>query len=103
MYDEVMDFLNVYYLTSNNIKENDYWNVELFNQKVYTIWAIEELRKEVEKNKNESPIFTIENFISKMDEYSCKNIKTSTIFSVARDVGMYVLDEIIFRRENHLL
>ena len=53
MYDEVMDFLNVYYLTSNNIKENDYWNVELFNQKVYTIWAIEELRKEVEKNKEQ--------------------------------------------------
>ena len=103
MYDEVMDFLNVYYLTSNNIKENDYWNVELFNQKVYTIWAIEELRKEVEKNKNESPILIIEDFISKMDEYSCKNIETSSIFSVARDVGMYVLDEMIFRKENKLL
>ena len=98
-----MDFLNVYYLTSNNIKENDYWNVELFNQKVYTIWAIEELRKEVEKNKNESPILVIEDFIQKMDKYSCKNIKTSAIFSVARDVGMYVLDEMIFRKENKLL
>lgn len=103
MYDEVMDFLNTFYLMSLDIKEGDYWNTELFTQKVYTIWAIEEIRKAIENDQDESPILIIEDFISKMDEYSCKNIKISAIFSVARDAGMYVLDEIIFRRENHLL
>lgn len=45
------------------------------------------------KSHNTMPqSIAIEEFAKKMDDYSCLNLRTSSIFSVAHDVAMYFLD-----------
>ncbi len=66
-----------------------------FAQKSYSKWAATELISELEKQPDSPPLITIENFMEKMDRYSCLNSKTSYIFSVARDVSEYIVDMLI--------
>lgn len=63
----------------------------------YKRWAIMELRAYIKKNKNRPVIETIESFCYKMDCYACesKNGNSNFMFSIARDVGIDVLDAII--------
>lgn len=63
-----------------------------FDQISYSIWATGELLRYVLKRRTIPPIDAIEEFISKMDGYSCLNGKSSYIFSVAHDVAEDILD-----------
>ena len=63
-----------------------------FKQSSYSIWAANEIMKYVKEHKSMPTIDAIEDFIRKMDEYSCMNPDSSFIFSVAHDIAEDILD-----------
>lgn len=66
-----------------------------FEQRSYQRWAVDEILRAIEKSNSAPPIVAVEDFIRKMDEFSCKNHRTSIIFSVAYDVATDILDLLI--------
>lgn len=58
----------------------------------YTRSAAIELLMYIKKHNTTPQIIAIEEFARKMDEYSCNDLRTSAIFSIAHDVAMYFLD-----------
>lgn len=64
--------------------------------RVYREVAIKEL-KELLRTSNKPAIQAVEEYIRKMDRYSCNNINTSWMFSIARDVGVEVLDQMLMK------
>ncbi len=65
-----------------------------FDQLSYHNWAVEEIIQEIEKS-DMPPMLVVEEFINKMDDYSCNNRKNSRMFSIAKDAGEWVLDVLI--------
>lgn len=47
------------------------------------------------KRKNTPPLIIIERFRDQMDDYSCRNIHTSYMFSVAKDMAEWIIDLLI--------
>lgn len=67
------------------------WKNDLyFQQHSYQKWAVAEIIKYVSQS-NEPAIDAIEEFVAKMDEFSCCEGDTF-MFSVAHDVGIAILD-----------
>lgn len=55
-------------------------------------WAINDLLEYI-LARPETPVFlAVEEYAKMMDNYSCKNVKYSYVFSVANDVAISVLD-----------
>ena len=50
MEDKVLDLLIEYYLNLNPVGKKEYWNEDIFEQKVYTAWGVMEIYNEI-KNK----------------------------------------------------
>lgn len=71
------------------------WQKKEFQYETYSIWAAKELLVELSKNKNLPPLFVLERFRDKMDDYACLNKKNSFIFSVAKDTAEYLIDQLI--------
>lgn len=90
MYDEIL-FSIIEYVADLNMPKN-HWNKELFEQRCYSIWAAKELYYELAKNDDKPAETVIEEFIDRMDKYSCKNIETSFMFSVAKDTALDIYD-----------
>lgn len=64
-----------------------------FKQSSYSIWAANEVLNYIREHESIRPTsIVIEDFIRKMDEYSCKNSINSFIFSVAHDIAEDILD-----------
>lgn len=68
---------------------------EWFRQVSYSRWAVGEIMKSIEESRFTPPIMVVEDFIRKMDDFSCRNKKTSIIFSVAHDMAENILDVLI--------
>ena len=68
--------------------------------RVYRDVAIKELQ-ELLRTSNKPAIQVVEDFIQRMDRYSCNNINTSWMFSIAKDVGMDALDELLTKGAWH--
>lgn len=68
-----------------------------FEQLSYSRWAANELLNCVMKQSSKTPVKVIEEFISKMDMYSCMNSNASFMFSVAHDTAEDILD--VFLKE----
>ena len=101
--DEEFEILLLEYYTNLSEPSNkEYWKKELFEQKVYTKWAIKEIIREV-WNSNKPILETVENFITRMNEYSMKDKKTSHIFSIAYDAAMDLYDQMLYLKEELLL
>ncbi len=66
-----------------------------FKQVSYSRWAIDEIVKSIEASRSVPPVVVVEKFIRKMDDFSCRNDKTSIIFSVAHDMAENILDILI--------
>ncbi|MBO7450944.1 MAG: hypothetical protein J6U54_11325 [Clostridiales bacterium] len=62
--------------------------------RVYRDVAIQELR-ELLRTSNKPAIQTVEEYIQKADRYSSNNLNSSWMFSIAKDVGLEVLDELL--------
>lgn len=69
-----------------------FWQKPNFKQNSYTKWAANELLECIRNRPTTSVIVTIEEFIRKMDRYSCMNLKNSYMFSVAHDTAEDILD-----------
>ena len=65
MENKVLDLLIEYYLNLNPVGEKEYWNEDIFEQKVYTAWGVMEIYNEIKNNPDTLPIEVVENFASK--------------------------------------
>ncbi|MBR1703147.1 MAG: hypothetical protein IJ716_14565 [Lachnospiraceae bacterium] len=61
----------------------------------YAQWARKEIIEAVRNNPDIPASEIIERFAGRMDRYSCMDSKTSLIFSIAHDVALDMLDELI--------
>lgn len=68
---------------------------EYFEQRSYQKWAVNEILKSIKDSEVIPPVMVVENFIRKMDDFSCKNQKTSIIFSTAHDIAEDILDVLL--------
>lgn len=76
-----------------DIKEPKWnWRMSRFEQCSYSRWAANEVLKYVRSHRDISPIMAIEEFIAKMDYFSCLNPNSSYSFSVAHDIAEDILD-----------
>lgn len=71
---------------------------DLFEQLSYEKWALKELLEYVSKRQG-GLYSAVEEFCKQMNEYSCRNKKTSRMFSAAYDAAMNILDVIIKEEE----
>lgn len=58
----------------------------------YNRWAADEILRSIEESGSVPPVMVVEDFIRRMDDFSCRNGKGSTIFSVAHDMAENILD-----------
>lgn len=80
---------------SYDLKEPTYCcNKELFKQRSFSIWAVNELHRFVEERDYMDPVDAVVLFSKMMDDYSTYN-KEGLRFSVAYDVAMNVMDILI--------
>ena len=68
------------------------YHKEYFKQWSYSKWAAGELITAILDNPDVPPLFTIEDFILKMNKYSCVDGRDDNMFSVAYDVGYDIYD-----------
>lgn len=54
-----------------------------------------ELLIRLNNNRDIPPLITLENFEELMDEYACKNISNSFLFSCAKDMTRWIIDLLI--------
>lgn len=76
----------------------DYWDKDLFQQQVYSIWAVDELYLELTKHPERNQEEILEDFVKRMDQYALINSKKSRMFSIAKDTALDIIDQIITRR-----
>lgn len=70
------------------------YSVIEFAQDSYCKTTYLELIDLLKKNKDMPPIVLIEDYVKKMEKYSCANEFSSFMFAVSHDVAEYVLDEL---------
>lgn len=70
-------------------------NIEMYS---YSVWAIEEILKASVRYPDMSELGLICLMSSKFDSYSCMDPRSSYMFSVAKDVSDYILDELLDER-----
>ena len=71
------------------------WYNDSFISNSYSIWAAKELLTRLNNNRDIPPLITLENFEELMDEYACKNINNSFLFSCAKDMTRWIIDLLI--------
>lgn len=64
-------------------------------QTSYSRWAIREIMVRLIKDRTTPPLIVIEQFRDQMDDYSCRNLYTSYMFSVAKDTAEWIIDLLI--------
>lgn len=75
-------------------------NDKHFVRNSYFNAAVNLLLKMIDESKISPAAIIAEDFIKKMDEYSCESRNNSNIFSIAKDAGEWVLDNIIYLQSN---
>ena len=73
----------------------DWWYSNSFVNNSYSIWVAKELLTRLNNNRDIPPLITLENFEELMDEYACKNINNSFLFSCAKDMTRWIIDLLI--------
>lgn len=69
------------------------WPEYYFKERSYSRWIANEILERIKKQTSISPIDIIEDFINKLDNWSCvddkiwPNVKPEEIFSIARDTA----------------
>lgn len=83
------------YCLKQSIKNRVDWYGDSFISNSYSIWAAKELLIRLNSNRDIPPLITLENFEELMDEYACKNINNSFLFSCAKDMTRWIIDLLI--------
>lgn len=74
-------------------KEVSRFMTDRFEQRAYSLWAIEEIIRILDTDDSKHPVDLISDFADRMDTYACTgNKEVSWIFSIAYDVAMNALD-----------
>lgn len=78
------------------------WNGEKFRQASYASWAAVEFYKYICRIEC-LEWSDLEWYVDLMNDLSCKNINTSYVFSVAKDISEDILDYVVsnYERRNH--
>ena len=84
-----------YCLKQSRKNRVDWWYSDSFVSNSYSIWAAKELLTRLNNNRDIPPLITLENFEELMDEYACKNINNSFLFSCAKDTTRWIIDLLI--------
>lgn len=71
------------------------WRGYSLAQESYSRWAAREILVRLIKNNTTPPLIVIEQFRDQMDDYSCRNLHTSYMFSVAKDMAEWIIDLLI--------
>lgn len=71
------------------------WYSDNFVGNSYSIWAAKELLTRLDNNRDIPPLITLENFEELMDEYACKNVNNSFLFSCAKNMTRWIIDLLI--------
>lgn len=58
----------------------------------YSVWAAREILRYVGARYDTPPLISLDDFIEKMDDWSCRNGKQSYMFSVAHDIAQDIYD-----------
>lgn len=58
----------------------------------YSVWAAKEVLKYVGARYDTPPLISLDDFITKMDDWSCRNGEKSYMFSVAHDIAQDIYD-----------
>lgn len=83
------------YCLKQSRKKRVDWYGDSFISNSYSIWAAKELLIRLNNNRDIPPLITLENFEELMDEYACKNINNSFLFSCAKDMTRWIIDLLI--------
>lgn len=83
------------YCLKQSRKNRTDWYSDSFISNSYFIWAAKELLIRLNNNRDIPPLITLENFEELMDEYVCKNINNSFLFSCAKDMTRWIIDLLI--------
>lgn len=68
---------------------------DLFAQRSYQKWAVDEIIKSIEESKSIPPITVLDDFIRKMNDFACRGGEGGFIFSVAYDIAIEILNIVI--------
>lgn len=79
------------YIRTHNYNPKSNIRKDCFEQVSYSSWAANQLLLEVMARPLTPPDTIIEEFAWRMDYYSCINVKTSRIFSIAKDTAEDIL------------
>ena len=71
------------------------WYSDSFISNSYSILSSKDLLTRLKNNRDIPPLITLENFEELMDEYACKNINNSFLFSCAKDMTRWIIDLLI--------
>lgn len=87
-------FKDIYYIEETNKFSLKYKKKDLDMIRVYEAWAIDETLQAIYSRPSYMTVLdAVENFRSKMSDYSCKG---SYIFAIAYDTATCILDALIY-------
>lgn len=69
-----------------------HWPKYWFDKNAYSRWAVDEIIELLSNRGNIKPSKIVNDFVDRMDCYSCYNETSKYIFSIARDAATDVLD-----------
>lgn len=92
----IRDYFDDLYSHADDVAlKTRYENKSIEAIRIYEMWAIEEIIDHI-KNSDKRVLDTVEEWRDKMDDYACRNTKSSYIFCIAYDTATCVLDALIY-------
>lgn len=92
----IKDYFNNLYSREDDVSlkvRYEYRNLD--DIRCYEQWAIEEILSHI-KSSNKRVLDAVEEWRDMVDDFACKNTKSSYIFSIAYDTATCVLDALIY-------
>lgn len=74
-----------------------------YEYEIYRSSGLEEIKMELQRNRQKNPILVLENFRDRMDTYACiaKGGSANLIFSTYYDVATEVLDQLLIKENQN--
>lgn len=85
----------VRYCLGKSLTTTAKWRGYSLAQESYSRWAGREIMVRLLRDNTTPPLIIIEQFRDQMDDYSCRNVHTSYMFSVAKDMAEWIIDLLI--------
>ena len=83
----------------HQLAKTPYWKTAEFAYASYSLTTLIEILEYLRRSPDISPIIILEEYRDQMDDYACRNIIGSYMFSVAYDTVTNIIDELISSKE----